>query len=109
MKSSLSILTFFLVFAQLNAQKIKLPTYRVGEFNSDTIFKAISSMGDTGEGSATFQNKLTDTLLNDVKFYVVIDSVDNGGAPSGVTTAYVTGANATGGGCCKGNEMSATC
>lgn len=82
MKSLLSSI-FLMLCIQLNAQiKIKLPTYYVGEFSSDTIFHTLSPMNDTGDGSVSFQNQLTDTLLTGVKFYAIIDSVDRGGAPT---------------------------
>lgn len=82
---------FLLLFIQLNAQiKIKLPTYYLGTFSSDTIFKSFTPMDDNGDGSVTFQSKLTSTLLTGVKFYLLIDSIDRGGAPSGVITAFVT-------------------
>lgn len=85
------IITFIFLwsFIQLNAQKINLPVYKVGQFSSDTIFKHFGNMGDTEDGSITFQNKLTSTLLTGVKFYVLIDTIDKGGAPAGVTTAYI--------------------
>jgi len=90
MKSFFISSAFLFLFIQLNAQKIKLPTYSAGKFSSDTIFRFFGPMDDNGDGSVTFQNKLTSTLLTGVKFYVLIDSVDKGGAPANVTTAYVT-------------------
>lgn len=105
MKSFLTFALFLIFCISLNGQtSVKLPIYYEGQFSSDTAFKFFGPMDENGDGSITFQNKLTDTLLTDVSFYVLIDSVDKAGAPANVNTVYVTGANNTGGIAKKGDK-----
>lgn len=83
MKTLVSFVLFILMNSSAIAQLIKQPQYTFGHYENDTVLYAgaPASMDFPGPGGFMFGNGVPSSPVSGVKFYILIEQINSGGAP----------------------------
>lgn len=83
MKTLLYVVLFIIMINTVIAQPVKQPHYMFGQYENDTVLYAggPASMDFPGPGGFMFGNGVPSSPVSGVKFYIIIEQLNSGGAP----------------------------